>query len=105
MESSVDEEREKANKIKLNLMEISNKIENNSVSVLFYCLHFFFVLEQVSRRGGFSDASPKHGDDDNEQEIAALAAITGAIMEDFKKKAQMNNKQNIIQIIIYESSV
>lgn len=73
--------------------------------MLFYCLHFF--VEQVSRRGGFSDASPKHGggDDENEQEIAALAAITSAIMEDLNKKAQMKNKQSIIQIIIYESSV
>lgn len=86
-------------------MEISNKIENNSISCFFYCLPFFSLLEQVSRRGGFSDASPKHGDDENEQEIAALAAITGAIMEEVKRKAQMKNKQSIIQIIIYESSV
>lgn len=36
--------------------------------------------------------------------MAALAAITGAIMEEVKK-SQIKNKNNIIQIIIYESSV
>ncbi|XP_055303918.1 potassium channel subfamily K member 1 isoform X2 [Sitodiplosis mosellana] len=59
----------------------------------------------VSRRGAISGASPHKKDDaDNDQEIAALAAITGAIMEEVKK-SQIKNKHNIIQIVIYESSV
>lgn len=59
-------------------------------------------IKQVSRRGAISGASPNKRDDD--QEIAALAAITGAIMEEVKK-SQIKNKHNIIQIVIYESSV
>lgn len=55
------------------------------------------------RRGGISGAS--YDKKDEEQEIAALAAITGAIIEEVKKSNQINNKQNIIQIVIYESSV
>lgn len=72
---------------------------------------FVCALKQVSRRGAFSDASPKYGDDDddtdeNNQDIDALSAITSAIiMDEVKRKAHMRNKQNIIQIIIYESSV
>lgn len=65
----------------------------------------FIKKKQVSRRGAISGASPhKKGDDDDDQEIAALAAITGAIMEEVKK-SQIKNKNNIIQIVIYESSV
>lgn len=84
-----------------------------TLSISIYCFslfilyteyeQFLYLKKQVSRRGGFSGASPnKNGDDD--QEIAALAAITGAIMEEVKK-SQIKNKHNIIQIVIYESSV
>lgn len=52
-----------------------------------------------NRRGGISGASSKH----DEQDIAALAAITGAIIDRVQKSAQ--KKPNIIQIVIYESSV
>ncbi|XP_031626941.1 potassium channel subfamily K member 9 isoform X3 [Contarinia nasturtii] len=52
----------------------------------------------VSRRGAISD---KGRDDVDDQEIAALA---GVIMEEVKK-SQIKNKHNIIQIVIYESSV
>lgn len=51
------------------------------------------------RRGGISGASS--GQD--EQDLAALAAITGAIIDQVKKSTQ--NQQKIIQIVIYESSV
>lgn len=54
----------------------------------------------TNRRGGISGASAKQQDD---QDIAALAAITGAIIDRVQKSTQ--NKQNIIQIVIYESSV
>lgn len=61
-------------------------------------------LKQVSRRGAISGASPNKQNDNDDQEIAALAAITGAIMEQMKK-SKTTNKQSIIQIVIYESSV
>lgn len=71
-----------------------------------------FISKQVSRRGAFSDGSSKHDEDDddaageNDQDVAALSAITSAIiMDEVKRKAHMKNKQNIIQIIIYESNV
>lgn len=57
----------------------------------------------MPRRGGISGAS---GDRKEDEEIAALAAITGAILDQVKRTAQLNSdKQNIIQIVIYESSV
>lgn len=57
----------------------------------------------MPRRGGISGAS---GDKKEDEEIAALAAITGAILDQVKRTAQINSdKQNIIQIVIYESSV
>lgn len=62
------------------------------------------IQKQVSRRGGISGASPSKKDDNDDQEIAALAAITGAIIEEVKK-SKIKNKQSIIQIVIYESSV
>lgn len=53
----------------------------------------------MPRRGGISGAS---GDKKEDEEIAALAAI----LEQVRRAAQHNsNKQNIIQIVIYESSV
>lgn len=57
----------------------------------------------MPRRGGISGAS---GDKKEDEEIATLAAITDAILDQVKRTAQLNNdKQNIIQIVIYESSV
>lgn len=55
------------------------------------------------RRGGISGASSDKKQE--EEEIAALAAITGVILEEVQKSAKMNQTQNVIQIVIYESSV
>lgn len=55
------------------------------------------------RRGGISGASIDKKQE--EQEIAALAAITGAILEEVKKSAKNTQTQKVVQIIIYESSV
>lgn len=58
------------------------------------------MYKQVSRRGAISGASPNKKDDDDSEEIAVLAAI----MEEVKR-SKIKNKHNIIQIVIYESSV
>lgn len=55
------------------------------------------------RRGGISGASSDKKQE--EQEIAALAAITGAILEEVQKSAKNAQKQKVLQIVIYESSV
>lgn len=54
------------------------------------------------RRGGISGASDKRQE---EAEIAALAAITGAILEEVQKSAKNAQTQKVVQIVIYESSV
>lgn len=67
---------------------------------------FFLVRKQVSmphRRGGISGASSDKRDE--EAEIAALAAITGAILEEVQKSAKNAQTQKVLQIVIYESSV
>lgn len=55
------------------------------------------------RRGGISGASSDKRQE--EQEIAALAAITGAILEEVQKSAKNPQSQKVLQIVIYESSV
>lgn len=54
------------------------------------------------RRGGISGASVDKKQE--EQEIAALAAITSAILQEVKESAAKNHPK-IVQIVIYESSV
>lgn len=55
------------------------------------------------RRGGISGASTDKRQE--EAEIAALAAITGAILEEVHKSAKNAQTQKVVQIVIYESSV
>lgn len=55
------------------------------------------------RRGGISGASTDKQQE--EAEIAALAAITGAILEEVQKSAKNAQTQKVVQIVIYESSV
>lgn len=57
----------------------------------------------MPRRGGISGAS---GNKKEDEQMAALAAITGAILDQVKRTQKLNSdKQNIVQIVIYESSV
>lgn len=54
------------------------------------------------RRGGISGASSDKKQE--EQEIAALAAITSAILKEVKDSA-IHQTPRLVQIVIYESSV
>lgn len=48
----------------------------------------------------------KHGDKKQQaQEIAALAAITNAILKEVKDNKNLRPTPRVMQIIIYESSV
>ena len=55
------------------------------------------------RHGGNSSADKKA----QEQEMAALAAITNAILQEVQEAQLSKNKQQpkLVQIVIYESSV
>lgn len=55
------------------------------------------------RRGGISGASSDKKQE--EQEIAALAAITNAILQEVQESAKNNQTPKVLQIVIYESSV
>ncbi|XP_055709623.1 TWiK family of potassium channels protein 7 isoform X2 [Phlebotomus papatasi] len=59
----------------------------------------------MPRRHGFSGPSSDRKDDD--QEMAALEAITNAILQEVKEAAHQAHKQHpkVVQIVIYESSV
>ncbi|XP_059617700.1 TWiK family of potassium channels protein 7 [Phlebotomus argentipes] len=59
----------------------------------------------MPRRHGFS--GPSSDGKDDEQEMAALAAITNAILQEVKEAAHQAHKQHpkVVQIVIYESSV
>lgn len=53
------------------------------------------------RRNGTSSSDKKQ----QEQEIAALAAITNAFLQEVKEAAITQEQPKVMQIIIYESSV
>lgn len=66
------------------------------------CNVISFKVSMPHRRGGISGASSDKKQE--EQEIAALAAITNAILQEVKESAK-NQPPKVVQIIIYESSV
>ena len=49
---------------------------------------------------------PKRGNKKSEaKEMAALEAITNAILQDIKASAEKQDQPKVVQIVIYESSV
>lgn len=72
---------------------------SNSKSILFNA--FRVKVSMPHRRNGTSSSDKKQ----QEQEIAALAAITNAFLQEVKEAAITQEQPKVMQIIIYESSV